>query len=51
MGMTVHIHDEGDDGFWAEVVELPGCFASGATRGELSEALDDAVRLYLTPAP
>lgn len=38
-----------DDMWWAEVAELPGCFASGATLRELSEALDEAVRLYQLP--
>jgi hypothetical protein len=27
---TVRVHDEGDGMLWAEVVDLPGCFASGA---------------------
>lgn len=26
----VRIHVDGDDGLWAEVEELPGCFASGS---------------------
>ena len=45
---TVTIHDEGPDGFWAEVEDLPGCFASGATMAELDEALDEAVGIYLS---
>lgn len=45
---TVRIHDEGDDGLWAEVVELPGCFASGADMDELREALAEALGLYLS---
>ena len=28
----------------------PGCFASGATVGELVEAVEEAVALYLVPA-
>jgi predicted RNase H-like HicB family nuclease len=40
---------QGLDGtFWAEVRELPGCFASGASIAELIEALREAVALYLT---
>jgi predicted RNase H-like HicB family nuclease len=33
---------------WAEVEELPGCFASGADMGELRDALSEAVSLYLS---
>ena len=48
MILTARVHaDEG--GWWAEVVDLPGCFASGATLEELGEALAEAVRLWLTP--
>ena len=44
--MTIRIHHE-DEAYWAEVVELPGCFASGATLDELRDALEEAVDLYL----
>ncbi|MFJ4551502.1 type II toxin-antitoxin system HicB family antitoxin [Streptomyces sp. NPDC088817] len=44
----VRIHDEGDDGLWAEVVELPGCFASGEDMEELEEALTEAISQYLS---
>jgi predicted RNase H-like HicB family nuclease len=42
-------HD--NDGFWAEVVELPGCFASGTDVNELREALQDAIGVYLSDPP
>jgi predicted RNase H-like HicB family nuclease len=47
---TVLIHHEPDQeySYWAEVEELPGCFASGRTMDELSEALSEAVSLYLS---
>jgi predicted RNase H-like HicB family nuclease len=45
---TVRIHDEDDDGLWAEVVELPGCFASGADMDELRESLAEAMGMYLS---
>jgi len=45
---TLTIHDEGKDGFWAEVKELPGCFASGFTLDELQESLEEAISLYLS---
>jgi predicted RNase H-like HicB family nuclease len=45
---TVRVHDEGDDMLWAEVVELPGCFASGADLDELCDALAEAVGAYVS---
>ena len=45
---TVHIHDEQGQDLWAEVLELPGCFASGADMAELWQALGEAVSLYLS---
>lgn len=50
MELTVTVHRE-RDGFWSEVAELPGCFASGATLDELREALAEAVGLYVADAP
>jgi predicted RNase H-like HicB family nuclease len=47
LSLNVRIHDEGDGVLWAEVLELPGCFASGATVEELREAVAEAVGLYL----
>lgn len=48
--LTIRVHHE-DDGYWAEVVEMPGCFASGDTLDELIEALSEAVSLYRTDDP
>lgn len=45
---TLDIHEEGADGIWAEVKELPGCFASGFTMDELYECLEEAISLYLS---
>lgn len=50
MELTAKVHHE-DGMFWAEVNELPGCFASGETPAELIETLDEAVSLYLSPPP
>lgn len=44
---TVDIHSEPDGSFWAEVEELPGCFASGFDPEELKEAVEEAMRLWL----
>ncbi|MGI9183947.1 MAG: type II toxin-antitoxin system HicB family antitoxin [Solirubrobacteraceae bacterium] len=50
MELTVVVHRE-SDGFWSEVAELPGCFASGPTLGELRDAVGEAVGLYLWDVP
>jgi predicted RNase H-like HicB family nuclease len=47
--ITFHatIHEEDDGTYWAEVKELPGCFASGHELPELEEALVEAIQLCL----
>jgi predicted RNase H-like HicB family nuclease len=40
------VHDE-DGSYWAEVLDLPGCFASGDSLDELREALAESISLYL----
>lgn len=50
MELTVVVHRE-RKGFWSEVPELPGCFASGRTLDELHEALGESIGLYLYDAP
>ena len=50
MEITVRVRKEGT-GYWSEVAELPGCFASAGTLAELEEALAEAVGLYLGDAP
>ena len=50
MELTVRVNEEGGS-YWAEVVELPGCFASGQTLDELREALGEAVRLHRDQPP
>lgn len=46
MELTANIHLE-DGSYWADVPELPGCFASGETLDELFSSLREGVRLYL----
>jgi hypothetical protein len=46
--LHVDIHHE-DGSYWAEVRELPGCFASGDTAAELIESVEEAVALYSLP--
>lgn len=45
---TVRVHDEGEDGLWASVDELPGVFASGSNMEEVQESLREAIGLYLS---
>lgn len=46
MELTARIHIE-DGSYWADVPELPGCFASGETLDELFASLQEGVALYL----
>jgi predicted RNase H-like HicB family nuclease len=48
LALHVDVHHE-DGSYWAEVRELPGCFASGDTTVELIESVQEAVALYLAP--
>ena len=41
------VHNE-NDSLWAEIEEMPGCFASGDSMAELGEALSEAMSLYLS---
>jgi predicted RNase H-like HicB family nuclease len=45
---TAVVHHEDDGTFWAEVEELPGCFASGDSCVELLECLAEAIALHLS---
>ena len=46
--MTFHAEVHYEDGtYWAEVRELPGCFATGDDEAELREALEEAVEICL----
>ena len=41
------VHEE-EGSLWAEVLDLPGCFASGGSLDELREALEESIALYLS---
>lgn len=45
--VSIRVHRESDH-LWAEVAELPGCFASGRTTPELAAALEEAIGLWLS---
>jgi predicted RNase H-like HicB family nuclease len=46
MELIARIHNERGS-YWAEVPDLPGCFASGDTLDELFKSLQEGVALYL----
>jgi len=46
MELTARIHIE-DDSYWADVPELPGCFACGDTLDELFMSLQEGIALYV----
>lgn len=41
------VHEEEDGGYWAEVEELPGCFASGQTLDELEKDVKNAIEQHV----
>jgi len=45
--LTAVIHKAEDGSYWAEVKELPGCFASGFSLDELRDSLVEATILWL----
>jgi len=45
---TVRVHQEPGEVPWAEVLELPGVFVTGASMAELRQALTEAISLYLS---
>lgn len=47
MQLKAQVQREKDGSYWAEVVDLPGCFASGDSFDELLEALKEAIGLCL----
>jgi predicted RNase H-like HicB family nuclease len=49
MKVTARVSRETDGSYWAEVSELPGCFASGLTMDELLEDLRGAIHIYTQP--
>jgi predicted RNase H-like HicB family nuclease len=46
MELNARVHHE-NGAYWAEVLELPGCFASGRTLDELTEALHEAIATWV----
>jgi predicted RNase H-like HicB family nuclease len=46
--LTIIVRRDDDGPYWAEVKELPGCFASGYTLYTTLRAVSEAVTLYVT---
>ncbi len=45
LGFTVLIHEaeEGETGYWGEVLEMPGCVSQGETLAELRANMREAI--------
>jgi len=48
MKIQAIVHKAEEDGFWAEVPNLPGCATQGETIEELKENLCDAIAGWLS---
>ena len=47
---SIIVHEEPEEdggGYWAEVEELPGCFASGDTLDELEKDVREAIESHI----
>jgi predicted RNase H-like HicB family nuclease len=44
---TIIVHEEKESGFWAEVEELPHCFASGETLDALEQDVKGAIEQHI----
>ena len=49
MNVTVLVHDTEPDevGYWAEVLEMPGCVSQGETLDEMDANIREAIELWL----
>ena len=49
MKVTVLVHDAEPDegGYWAEVLEMPGCLSQGETLDEVDHNIREAIDLWL----
>ena len=45
--VLVHKGEEGETGYWGEVVELPGCVSQGETIAELKLNMREAIEAVL----
>ena len=45
--IVIHKAEEDETGYWAECLELPGCFTEGDTIEEIKENMREAIQVYL----
>lgn len=45
------VHPEAEGGYWAEVLDLPGCFTQGQTLDEVYHNLTEAIACHLDVEP
>lgn len=45
--IVIHKAEKDETGYWAECLELPGCFTEGETISEIKEMMKEAITLYL----
>ena len=45
--VLVHEAEEGETGYWGEVIELPGCVSQGETIAELKVNIQEAIEAVL----
>lgn len=48
---VARVHRDTDGSLWADVPDLPGCFASGFTLDELAEGLQEAISMCRDEVP
>ena len=45
--VLIHEAEEGETGYWGEVIELPGCVSQGETIAELKVNIQEAIEAVL----
>lgn len=45
--ILIHEADEGESGYWGEVLEMPGCLSQGETLDELKVNMQEAIEAVL----
>ena len=45
--IVIHKGEKDEKGYWAECLELPGCFTEGENIEEIKENMKEAISLYL----
>ena len=48
--ILVHKSEEGETGYWGEVIEMPGCLSQGETIDELRANIQEAMEAVYHPS-